>query len=399
MRVFRPDFEEIVRLRDVATARARTSSATLLAKRLRAGDSLSDVELATLFLSERVSEDELLAIARERRGAATFEIETFAPLYFTNECHGECRMCGMRAGNDRLARETAPDDVIDAQLDVLHRRGMRGVAVLSGEYRAGVKRDAMLARAARITREAIDRGFEHVLVNVGSLEADEYPRFLDGLRRRDDGRLAPHVTMCTFQETYDPRIYARFMGTTEGNPRCDYHRRLGNFDRAAAAGFRSVNPGILVGLNPDLAYELVCLCAHVRHLEQLGMQVYISLPRLRKASGAEHARGASDDTLTRLVALLAAAFVDAKVVISTREKPEVQHRLLEAIGVLTPGSPGVAPYGEADAVFDLDASQFDVADKRPFEEILVDVRRAGFEIDGFVPADAARDDRASMRES
>ena len=85
----------------------------------------------------------------------------------------------------------------------------------------------------------------------------------------------------------------------------------------------------------------------LQHLLDAGMTVYISLPRLRKASGAEHRAGVSDDELTRIVSLLSARFLDAKVVISTREAPEIQQRLLPVIGVLTAGSPGVAPYDES----------------------------------------------------
>ena len=116
------------------------------------------------------------------------------------------------------------------------------------------------------------------------------------------------------------------------------------------------------------------------------MQVYISLPRLRKASGAEHKGGASDDELTRMVCLLSARFLNAKVVISTRESPEIQQRLLPVIGVLTAGSPGVAPYDDASARFDIDASQFEVADQRPFEVILGECLAAGATIQGYEPA-------------
>ena len=117
------------------------------------------------------------------------------------------------------------------------------------------------------------------------------------------------------------------------------------------------------------------------------MQVYISLPRLRKASGAEHRGGTSDDELIRMVSLLSARFPAARVVISTREAPEIQQRLLPVIGVLTAGSPGVAPYGEADARFEVEASQFEVADQRPFEVILGECLASGATIDGYEPAE------------
>src|SRR5436309_3550498 len=208
-------------------------------------------------------------------------------------------------------------------------------------------------------------------------------------RRPADGRVAPRVTMCTFQETYSREVYARFMGENPENPRSDFARRLTNFDRARAAGMWVANPGVLLGLNPDVAYELLALAAHVRHLRRRGMEVYVSLPRLRKASGTPYAAGVSDDLLCRLVAVLAVGLPEAKVVISTREPPAMQRRLLPVIGVLTPGSPGVAPYTETGARFELEASQFEVLDHRPIEAILGEILAAGATIDCYEPARGA----------
>jgi hypothetical protein len=241
----------------------------------------------------------------------------------------------------------------------------------------------MIARAAETLRAALARGFEHVLINIGALEADEYATLLDGVPRDAAGRVVPQVTMCTFQETYHPASYARAMGTDPDNPRSDFGRRLTNFDRARDAGLWAANPGVLLGLHADLAWELLALLAHVRHLEGRGMAVYVSLPRLRKASGAARPKGVGDDALTRLVAVLAFGAPRAKVVISTRESPAMQRRLLPMIGVLTPGSPGVAPYTETGARFEVEASQFEVLDHRPLEDILREHLAAGATIDRF----------------
>lgn len=373
-----------------AVAAARRRAATLategVAHLLERDAGLTDVELAALFLSDDVSTDALLAHARAQRPTGGPRLETFSPLYLTNECDAECKMCGMRGTNDALARETADEDVAERQLDVLHRRGLRGVAILTGEYRHGSRRSRMLERAKAALDAALARGYQHVLINVGSLEADEYPALLDGVPRNADGQVVPRVTMCTFQETYDPDVYARFMGRTPDNPRSDYARRVTNFDRAADAGMWVVNPGVLLGLNPDVAWELLALLAHVRHLQARGLEVYVSLPRLRKASGAAHGAGVTDDELARLVAVLSFGAPDAKVVISTREPPAVQRRLVPVIGVLTPGSPGVAPYTEQGARFDLEASQFEVLDHRPIEAILGEYVDAGATIACWEPA-------------
>src|SRR5438876_610819 len=139
--------------------------------------------------------------------------------------------------------------------------------------------------------------------------------------------------------------------------------RRENFARAADAGMRVVNPGVLLGLCRDLGYELVALALHVRHLLARGLEVYVSVPRLRQASGADNARGVSDDEFVRLVAVLSMGLPQAKIVVTTRECAEVQRRVLPMVTVLSAGSSAVTPYTEAGAHFPLEASQFEVIDQ------------------------------------
>jgi 2-iminoacetate synthase len=386
MAAFEIDPASLAARRERAAARGASGEGGDLAARLRAGESLDDDALTALFLSRDVATEELLCIAGERRTPGAPKLETFSPLYLSNECDGECVMCGMCRFNENLHRETASGSITREQLDILYRRGLRGVALVTGEYRHGQRRREMLVRAVSATRAAFERGFVHVLINIGALEKEEYRELLAGVPRGGGGGVSPRLTMCTFQETYDPRIYRRFMGTNPANPRSDFTRRLQNFDRAADAGARSANPGILLGLNRDLAYELLAVSTHTRHLLARGMAVYISLPRMRRASGAAHSAGASDEDLTRIASLLSAGVAEAKVVISTRENPAIQRRLVPVIGVLTAGSPGVAPYTEAGASFEANASQFEVLDHRPIEVVLGECLAAGASIDGYEPA-------------
>jgi len=379
------DADRIHSQSEIARRRSEAGEGRELARRLGEGERLTGEELATLFFAGDVPTDELLEMAACARGHVD-GVETFSPLYLTNECHGECKMCGMRRFNNDLRRETADEAASRTQLEILHRRGMRGVALLTGEYSQGETRDEMMGKTQQALSDALEKGFEHVLINIGSLDEPDYDSLFADVPRREDGKFEPHVTMCTFQETYDPEVYARFMGTNEGNPRADYQRRLANFDRAQAAGMRSANPGVLLGLNKDVGFELIALAGHVEHLIAQEMRVYISLPRLRKASGAEHQKGVTDDELARVVSILTAGFPEADVVISTREAPPIQQRLLPAIGVLTAGSPGVAPYDDVGARFEVEASQFEVHDQRPFEVILDECIASGTPISGYEPA-------------
>ena len=332
------------------------------------GAELSIAEMAALYYSKHGAES-LRAPAIARRGARAYELETFSPLYLTNTCDSECKMCGMRRDNRELERQTAAPAEIQRQLEILTRRGVFAVGLLTGEYRRESRHWSIA-----LTREALGRalelGFRHILINIGSLDDRELEDLLADVPRGKDGRTTPKVTLCTFQETYDRESYRRFMGDNPENPRADFDRRLENFDRAADAGMRVVNPGVLLGLCHDLAYELVALALHVRHLLARGLEVYVSVPRLRQASGADNARGVSDDEFVRLVAVLSMGLPQAKIVVTTRESAEVQRRVLPMVTVLSAGSSAVTPYTETGAHFPLEASQFEVIDQRPIEAIL-----------------------------
>ncbi len=345
------------------------------------GGALSEEDMTALFFSS-FDADQLRARAVDRRGARATELETFAPLYLTNTCDAECRMCGMRRDNDDLDRQTAGPVAIRHQLEILKGRGVLAVGLLTGEYRRearhwsiGLTRDAL--------HQALELGFRHVLINIGSLDDEELELLLADVPRASDGRTVPKVNLCTFQETYDRESYRRFMGENPDNPRADFDRRLGNFERAARKGVRAVNPGVLLGLCPDLAYELVALALHVRHLQALGLETYVSTPRLRKASGAESLCGVPDDEFVRLLAILSMGLPEAKIVITTRESAEIQRRVLPMITVLSAGSSAVTPYTETGARFPLEASQFEVIDQRPIEAILQEYIDRGVRFENF----------------
>jgi 2-iminoacetate synthase ThiH len=354
--------------------------------RARLRSDLSLEEVARLWTAPSLTAADLYAVARAARRTCARRLETFSPLYLTNTCDAECRMCGMRRANRALVRETADLDAIEQQLSILRRRGMHAVALLTGEYRTR-QRAWSFRLANHALRLSHALGFRHVLLNVGSLDASEFPVLLDGIPRAADGAVRPKITMCTFQETYAREVYARFMGVEPDNPRADYDRRLANFDRSYRAGVRVANPGILVGLNPDLGFELLALTLHARHLLGRGMEVYVSVPRLRQTAGGAVRRGADDATFIRLVSVLALALPTCKIVLTTRESAEIQHTLVPIVSVLSAGSAAVAPYTPTGARFPLETSQFEVIDQRPFEHILAEWR-SPTGIENFEPAPA-----------
>ena len=372
---FHFDEEALLGLLGRARETAKHTSLDAFASRTERGDGLTPEDVATLWCAN-VDCAAMYQAALNARRVHPVRLETFSPLYMTNTCDAECRMCGMRRDNKALTRETAEIPAVVEQLRLLNQRGMHAVALLTGEYRPANRPWAMryVNQALQATQQL---RFNHVLINVGSIDDDEFATLLAGVPRHADGSVVPKLTMSTFQETYSLRLYAKFMGTDPENPRADFHRRLRNFDRAYRAGLRIANPGILVGLNPDIAYELTALVLHAQHLTGLGMEVYLSVPRLRKIAGSGSQRGISDEDFIRMVALLSLALPTCKIVITTRENAAIQQQLAPIVTVISAGSAAVTPYTEQGARFPLETSQFEVIDQRPFEDILREHQQPG----------------------
>ncbi len=360
-----------------AGERARELDARSLIERTTFDDKAAAA--VALFTDRSVSTERLRELAVARTAERRPRMHTFVPLYTTNHCDSECKMCGMRKGNDKLLRRFAGKREIEEQLEILRdEEHVRGVGFLTGEYADPYTRLANAFRIGWAIRTALDAGFERVYFNIGSMVADEI-RVLGEWIDRDDP-----VTMCVFQETYSRSSYERFMGNDPAAPKADYDRRIASFDAWLDEGFRYVNPGVLIGLHKDVAEEIGELVEHVDRLARRGAVVDISLPRLRPAHGTKNVSGIGDDDYLRAMSAIALTCADQRIVLTTREEPEFQRRAIDLCGVFSPGSPDVAPYRrQMRARNDIDTSQFLVADLRRPSEILGEITASGREVAHF----------------
>ncbi|GAB1640131.1 3-methyl-2-indolic acid synthase [Krasilnikovia sp. MM14-A1259] len=340
-----------------------------------------------LWQDRTITTAELIAAAEARCTAREPRLHTFVPLYTTNHCDSECKMCSMRKGNARMERKFSGRNEILEQLDILYtHEGVRGVGFLTGEYQDKYTRLSTAFRIGWAMRAALDMGFERIYFNIGSMEPDEIDVLGEWVRPTEP------ITMCVFQESYDRQTYRRFMGDTPLSvPKADFERRVVSFDRWLDAGFRYVNPGVLVGLHDDLAAELVDLVAHGTHLRERGAVVDLSLPRMRPANASRDTTRVKDDEYLRMLAVVAFTCPDQRLVLTTREPQEFQDRAVGLAGVFSPGSPDVAPYrAGTQAQNDANTSQFLVADLRRPRHILSRLEASGMRVDHFVdPAGAA----------
>src|SRR6185295_18563158 len=102
-RDFRLDEEEIHCL--LATAQRSASEFNLenLIRRAESGNGLQLSELAVLWFSS-LDTEQIYSLALSVCDKCEEPLESFSPLYMTNTCDAECKMCGMRRDNGALQR-------------------------------------------------------------------------------------------------------------------------------------------------------------------------------------------------------------------------------------------------------------------------------------------------------
>ncbi len=239
-------------------------------------------------------------------------IRLFAPLYLSNECVNNCKYCGFSRDNPILRTTLSLADV-EVEARHLAAQGFRSILLVAGEHPKFVS-EGYLAEAVAVVRRIVPS----VSLEVGPMEIPEYRTLVQ----------AGAESLVVYQETYDRAVYAAMH--TAG-PKRDFDWRLACPERAAAAGFRRIGIGALLGLAP-WREEVMGLAAHAAHLLRVAWkaQITISLPRLRPAAGGfapEHP--VADRDLIQALCAFRLAFPEAGLVLSTRESPALRDALLE----------------------------------------------------------------------
>ncbi|MFH2034373.1 MAG: hypothetical protein ABIJ26_06695, partial [Candidatus Margulisiibacteriota bacterium] len=176
-----------------------------------------------------------------------------------------------------------------------------------------------------------------------------------------------------FQETYDGDVYAALH--TRG-PKADFDNRANAQNNALRAGFDEVGLGVLLGINDKKGghdLDILSLIAHAYEIKKLhgNFPCSVSIPRHQPVAGYDFVTPSpvDDETYVFYHALLRLALPETKIVITSRETPEVLKRLESLINIrdLAP-RPGVGGnFRSADF-------QNELGDSRTAEEIIKDLR-------------------------
>jgi 3-methyl-2-indolic acid synthase len=342
-----------------------------------------------IYNNEEISIDTLTSVASRRKELSRGKnIVGFVPIYLTNHCDGECKMCGMRTDNTKLIRQFSNKTMIDKQLKFLYEeQHMRGVAFLTGEYNDGFSRSANAFIVGYALRRALDYGFESVYMNIGSLQPKYISIIADFIEKKDYHRVA----MCVNQETYNEQVYSRFMSDQGDAFKANFKNRIDSHDSWSDMGFISHQIGSLLGVNRDVGEEVAGLIAHGKYLmDKTAKNIFFSLPRLNPAlgaSGLKRRKIVDDDVLIRIIATLAFVSPESSVMMTTRETSKLQDKVISLLGCLAPGTPEVGAYLDNPSVMpnDKTLAQFKISDTRMPRDIFERVEDStDFTIQDFV---------------
>lgn len=288
----------------------------------------------------------------------------YAPIYLTSRCVNYCLYCGFRFPHGIGRRHLSVEEAC-GQAELLRRRGLHRVLLVAGEFPSLASIDYLEAVVAAIAQMGLTVDVEVAPQSVGN-----YARLV---RAGLNG-----VTL--YQELYDRRLYERFHPR---GPKACYDWRLEGVERAAEAGVRRLNLGILLGLG-DAREELTAMIRHAVYLRGRFPECHwaFSLPRIHQGpAGFEIPSPVSDELLVRMFCALRVAFPTAELVLSTREREPLRNHLAEiCITHLSAGSSTVpGGYGEAGDAH-TDDGQFPVCDTRSISEVIDWCRRSGFAV-------------------
>lgn len=239
----------------------------------------------------------------------------FAPLYLSNECVNACKYCGFSRDNPIL-RVTLAVDQVEAEAGYLAEKGFRSILLVAGEHPRFVS-EGYLEDCVRRVHALVPS----VALEVGPMEEAAYRPLV----------AAGAEGLVVYQETYDRDRYA---GLHTAGPKKDFDWRLGCPERAAAAGFKRVGIGALLGL-ADWREEALRLAAHADYLLRSCWRSFltVSFPRLRPAAGEfEPAFPVDDRDFVQLMCAFRIAFPRIGLVLSTREPQRLRDHLAR-IGV------------------------------------------------------------------
>ncbi len=289
--------------------------------------------------------------------------QLYVPLYVSNFCINGCMYCGFnctsRFNRTRITVEQACEDA-----EVITSQGFKHILLLSGEDKQ-VGIDYFCELASRLR------------ANFSAIDIEIYPVDEAGYRRMFEAGI-DGITL--YQETYNRELYKK---VHLSGPKADYDFRLDTPQRAAAAGFRRIGIGALLGLG-NWRQEVLALAAHGDYLMRnyWKSQVSFSFPRIRPANDVDltdpqYRNIVSDTEMVQMMLALRLCFADSGITISTRESGRFRENVLGLCVTKISAGSKTNPGGYSSSTGAVE--QFEIDDDSSPQQVAAMIRRNGFE--------------------
>lgn len=304
-----------------------------------------------------------IAIKANKISVARFgrTVRMFEPLYLSNYCTNHCVYCGFNHSN-AIPRKILTEQEIFEEAQAIAKMGFTQILLVAGEAprRAGV---AYYKRAIEIVRPM----FDQISLEVQPMSVEDYRPLVE----------AGADYLCVYQETYNEASYPRFHPS---GLKANYRFRLETPDRAAAAGFRKIGIGALLGLDNwrcDSFYSAL----HLDYLEKTYWRVKgaISLPRLRPHVGSfMPADPINDREMVQLICAFRIFNPEVEISVSTRESAKFRDMAIRIGANSLSAQSSTQPGGYVHPDHALE--QFAINDTRSPEEVVASVKSQGYEV-------------------
>ena len=288
-------------------------------------------------------------------------IRLYTPLYLSNYCINHCIYCGFnRSSREDRKRLSVKDAVREAE--AVKSFGMDSILLVSGEDPEYIS----ISYLEELVYE-LKKMFSYIAIEIYPLSEDDYcTLFNAGV----DG-------LTLYQESYDRETYNRFH---LAGPKADYDARLQAINNGAAAGFRNLGIGVLLGLY-DWRLESFSLAAHAIWLNKRFWQskIQFSFPRITAIdTDFKVPSPMNEDELEQMILAFRIVFPESEISVSTRETPEFRNRIALSAASLLSAASSVVPGGYSGNSDDL--GQFSLHDTRTAETMDRELSSLGLDV-------------------
>lgn len=339
---------------------------------------------------ERLKAEILLEASRLNESVHGNVIEFYAISYIADKCINDCSYCGHNRTLDQ-ARSMLDEEGLKTDLRAALEYGASDLCILAGEHPDVTPEYLALAANIAIQEDILRsqenaRTLDRVTFNVAPMTTEQFKKLRESIETQ-----GTKLQYRIFQESYDRSTYAR---VHQHGPKKNFDFRLAAQQRALDAGFEHVGIGALFGINMDdypyksfgNDFEILALIAHayalkepdkqgIEHEKQGTFPYSLSIPRLQMVDGTHLTQHSDIDDETYLLyhAILKLAVPQTKLIITSRETPEMKDLLRPFINI-----EDLAPRPGVGGNYRQTHFQNMLGDARDAESVIKDIREKGY---------------------